>query len=128
MTRRILLRLCAGAFLIAGVAAAGPSVLAGVSGGLWEVTGQGAPVRLCVDDPLRLAIYEHRDAACTRRLIRGDSQSAVVSYSCSGGAFGHSEVSVITPRSLHIATQGISGGEPYSYALDARHVGDCPSH
>lgn len=128
MTRRILLRFGAGAFLMAGLAGAAPSVLAGVSGGLWEVTGQGAPVRLCVADPLRLAVYEHRNASCTRNVIRGDGQSAVVSYSCSAGAFGHSQISVITPRSLHIDTQGISGGEPYSYALDARRVGDCPSH
>lgn len=128
MTRHILLRCGAGALPFACLAAATPSVLPGVGGGLWEVAGQGTPVRLCVTDPLMLAAYEHRNANCTRSVIRSDGQNAVVSYSCSGGGFGHSEVSVITPRSLHIDTQGISGGEPYQYALDARRVGDCSRH
>lgn len=128
MTRAILQRSCAGVLLLAGLAAASPSVLAGVNGGLWEVSGHGDPVRLCVADPLVLAAYEHRNASCSRKVIRSNGETAVVSYSCSGGGFGHSEISVLTPRSLHIDTQGISGGEPYQYPLDAHRVGDCPHH
>ena len=128
MTRQFLLRTGAGALFLVGLAAAAPSVLAGVNGGLWEVSGQGAPVRLCLADPLLLAAYEHRSTRCTRSVIRSDGQSAVVSYSCSGGGFGHSELSVLTPRSLQIDTQGILGGEPYNYVLDARRLGDCPRH
>ena len=128
MTRSILQRSCAGALLLAGLAAASPPIVAGVSAGLWEVSGHGAPVRVCVADPLELAAYEHRNTSCTRKVIRSDGQTAVISYSCSGGGFGQSEVSIITPRSLHIATQGISGGEPYQYLLDAHRIGDCPHH
>ncbi|HEU5067869.1 MAG TPA: hypothetical protein VFT61_06765 [Sphingomicrobium sp.] len=128
MTRWILLRAGACALSLVGLAAAAPSLLAGVAGGLWEVTGQGRPVRLCVADPLVLAAYEHRSVNCTRSVIRRDGQSAVVSYSCSGGGFGQSQLSVLTPRSLQIDTQGILGGEPYHYVLDARRVGDCPPH
>jgi len=128
MTRWIVLLACGSALLCAGLAAAAPSLLAGVAGGLWEVTGQGRPVRLCIADPLVLAAYEHRSASCTRSLIRTDGQSAVVSYSCSGGGFGQSQLSVLTPRSLQIDTQGILGGEPYHYVLDARRVADCSPH
>jgi hypothetical protein len=32
---------------------------------------------------------------------------------------------VLTPRSLRIATQGISGGLPFNYVLQARRVDDC---
>jgi hypothetical protein len=92
------------------------------------VSGQGAPVRLCVADPLLLAAYEHHSMRCTHSVIRSDGQSAVVSYSCSGGGFGQSQLSLLTPRSLQIDTQGIMGGEPYHYVLDARRVGDCPRH
>jgi len=128
VTRQFLLRACAGALFLAGLATAAPSVLAVVTGGLWEVSGQGAPVRLCVADPLILAAYEHRSTRCARAVIRSDAQSAVISYSCSGGGFGHSELSVLTPRSLQIDTQGILGGEPYNYVLNARRLGDCPRH
>ena len=110
-----------------GLMAAAPAVLAGVNGGLWEVTGHSAPVRLCVGDPLVLAAYEHRSTNCTRSVIRSTGDSAVVSYSCSGG-FGQSEISVLTPRSLQIDTQGILAGEPYHYVLNARRLGDCPRH
>lgn len=128
MTRSVLLRCCAGAAFLVGLAAAGPAVLNGVSGGLWEVSGHGAPARLCVADPLVLAAYEHRKSSCSRTVIRSDGESAVVSYTCSGGGFGQSNISVVTPRSLNIATQGISGGEPYKYMLVARRLGDCSSH
>jgi len=128
VTRQFLLRACVGALLFAGLTAARPSVLAGVDGGLWEVTGQGPPARICIGDPLVLAVYEHRSSSCTRSVLRNDGQSAVVSYSCSGGGFGQSQLSLLTPRSLEIDTQGILGGEPYHYVLAARRVGDCPRH
>lgn len=127
MTRQFLLRSCVGVLLF-GLTAAAPSVLAGVDGGLWEITGQGPPARLCIGDPLLLAVYEHRSSSCRRSVLRSDGQSAVVSYSCSGGGFGQSQLSLLTPRSLQIDTQGILGGEPYHYVLDARRLGDCPRH
>jgi hypothetical protein len=127
VTCQFLLRACAGALFFAGLAAAAPSVLAGVDGGLWEVSGRGTRVRLCVADPLLLAVYEHRSSSCARSVIRSDGQSAVVSYRCSGG-FGQSQISVLTPRSLQIETEGILGDDPYHYVLDARRVGDCSRH
>jgi hypothetical protein len=51
-----------------------------------------------------------------------------IEYSCGGAGFGHSEVTVITPRSLRIATQGISDGLPFNYVLQARRVDDCPKN
>jgi hypothetical protein len=32
---------------------------------------------------------------------------------------------LITPRSIRIETQGISGDLPFNYVLQARRVGDC---
>jgi len=110
-------------------AAANAPVLAGVSGGIWEVSGNKAPpTRVCAADPLQLASYEHRGTTCSRTLVRGSAASAIVTYSCSNGGFGQSTISLITPRSLHIETQGISGGAPYNYTLEAHRVGDCVHH
>jgi hypothetical protein len=73
-----------------------------------------------------LARFEHRSKSCSSRVIKDAGTSALVEYSCGGAGFGHSEIDVITPRSLRIATQGISDGLPFNYVLQARRVDDCP--
>ena len=126
MRRRLILAL--GLMVPAAAAAAVPSALARVAGGLWEISGvPGAqvPIRQCVTDVLALAQYEHRGKACSRSIIHDDASSTKVSYQCGGAGFGESELDVITPRSLRIATQGISDQLPFSYVLQARRVGDC---
>lgn len=123
-----LLPLAALALASLAVAADAP-VLAGVTGGTWEVSGTKAPAaRVCVASPLQLASYEHRDVTCSRTLVRGAPDLAVVTYSCSNGGFGRSTISLVTPRSLHVETQGISAGVPYKYAFEARRIGDCEHH
>jgi hypothetical protein len=107
-----------------------PPVLAG-SGGLWEVsrsaTGANAE-RQCVPQAAALAQWEHRRAQCTRVVVSGTATEAVIHYTCTGAGFGQSRMKVITPRTLRIETQGISGGFPFNYVLHARRVGDCPRH
>ena len=56
----------------------------------------------------------------------GNGSSTAIDYSCGGAGFGHSEITVLTPRSLRIETQGISDGLPFNYVLQARRVDDCP--
>jgi hypothetical protein len=109
-------------------AAARPSILAQTSHGLWEISGDPAsaePQRLCLADPALLAQFEHRKAACTRVVIREQGSSAEVQYTCPGGGFGQSNVTLLTPRSLRIHTQGISQDAPFNYVLQARRLGPC---
>jgi hypothetical protein len=98
------------------------------SGGLWEVshsaTGASAE-KSCVPQAAVLAQWEHRRAQCTRVVISATATDAVIHYTCPGGGFGHSQVHVITPRSLRIQTQGISDGYPFNYVLHARRIGNC---
>jgi hypothetical protein len=112
----------------AALAAAQPSALAQVSGGLWEVRGvpgASGPLRQCVADVLALAQFEHRGRSCKRRVTSDGASSTVIDYTCGGAGFGHSDVSVITPRSLRIATQGISQQLPFNYVIQAHRIGDC---
>lgn len=108
-------------------AAALPPVIAG-SGGLWEVsrsaTGTNAE-RRCVRSASALAQWEHRSARCNSTVLSSSASESVISYTCRGGGFGRSHIRVITPRTLRIETQGISGGYPFAYVLHARRVGDC---
>jgi hypothetical protein len=111
------------------IGAAQPPVLAKVSGGLWElegVPGSKAPARECIADVAMLAQYEHRGKACTRSMVDERGDETVIQYSCGGAGFGRTEVELITPRSLRIDTQGISGGAPFRYVIQAHRLGDCP--
>jgi hypothetical protein len=110
------------------VGAAQPSALAKVAAGMWEVTGAPgtqAPVRQCFTDVLRLAQFEHRTRNCSRTVLSDRDSSAIISYSCGPSDFGHSEIDVVTPRSLRIATQGISDQLPFNYVIQAHRIGDC---
>ena len=97
--------------------------------GLWEISGAPGtklPVRQCVSEVGALARFEHRGKACTAKFLKNAGSSASVEYNCGAAGFGHSDIDVITPRSLRISTQGISDGLPFNYVLQARRVDDCP--
>ena len=109
-------------------AASLPRALAPAQGGLWEVsrsaTGHAA-TRICVATPDLLAQFEHRQNRCTRTVVSDSGTQTLISYNCAGGGFGQSKMTLITPRTLRIDTQGISENLPFHYQLHARRVGDC---
>lgn len=105
-----------------------PRALAPTSGGLWEISGipgSARAVRQCVADTVALARIEHRGQICTQVMIEDQDATTVIHYTCPRGGFGRSEMTVITPRSLRVATQGISDGLPFNFVAQARRVGDC---
>jgi hypothetical protein len=124
---------------LAGIAAAAvltlgaaqrPVALLSASPGLWEVSGvpsSRGPLRECLADLAVLAQLEHRGQRCNRFVVHDNSTSTVIHYSCTGGGFGQSKLTVITPRSLRIETQGISNNLPFNYVIQAHRIGDCPA-
>ena len=125
-TLAFILACCAAPFLLA---AGQPAALSQSQPGLWEISGApgtNAPIRQCVTDIIALARFEHRAKACNAKILKDRGTMTAIDYSCGGSGFGHSEIDVITPRSLRISTQGISDGLPFNYVLQARRVDDCP--
>lgn len=112
------------------VAGAAPRALAPAQGGLWDISptadGHNA-TRLCLPDPVMLAQWEQRTGNCTRVIVSDSGTSATVHYTCADGGFGNSELTLITPRTIRVDTQGISRGYPFHYQLHARRVGNCPA-
>lgn len=109
-------------------AATVPRALAPAMGGLWEVSRNAAghnPTRICVASPDLLAQFEHRQQRCTRTVVSDRGSETLISYNCPGGGFGQSKMTLITPRTLRIETQGIAQNLPFHYQLHARRVGDC---
>jgi hypothetical protein len=118
---------CLGAAV--ALAGASASVFSTAEPGLWEITRSGSqPLRLCVANAAVLTQFEHRNARCSRNVIRDNGSAATVHYDCPGGDFGQSDVRLVTPRSLSIQTQGISANAPFKYTLTARRIGDCATH
>lgn len=109
-------------------AASSPTLLERLSSGLWEVSRSASgtrAVRLCLPDPAILAQYEHRRSSCTRVVISDERDGAVIHYTCTGSGFGRTRITMLTPRSMRLETQGISSGVPFAYTLHARLVGPC---
>lgn len=103
-----------------------PQALRG--GGLWEVSTKASGLggaRHCLADAAILTQWEHRQMQCTRVVLTGGRDRSEVQYTCPAGGFGNSRARVITPRSVRIQTQGISGGLPFAYTLHARRIGPC---
>ena len=122
------LRIGAIATAVVLIAATQLPTLAQTVPGLLEISGVPGtklPVRQCVADVASLARFEHRGKACTAKILKNAGSSASIEYSCGTAGFGHSDIDVITPRSLRISTQGISDGLPFNYVLQARRVDEC---
>jgi len=121
-------RLLAGLAATMTLAAGVPTALAPALPGMWEVgrsaTGADAQ-RLCVGEILVLSQWEHRGGRCTRVILGDGGDKTLVHYTCADGGFGRSEVTLVTPRTLRIVTQGISRDGPFAYTLHARRVGNC---
>ena len=116
---------------VVGLATAGaaPRALAPASGGWWQVADspKGVPHHsLCLADPVLLGQWEHRGGRCSRTILSDSGNKTVISYTCADGGFGRSELSLLTPRTIRVATQGISADGPFNYVLHARRAGNCP--
>ena len=44
----------------------------------------------------------------------------MIDYTCAGGGFGQSKITVLTPRSVRIETQGIADHAPFNYVVQAQ--------
>ena len=97
------------------------------TGGLWEVSARQRRPIATIASRTRSCSPSTSICGrnCTRDVIRNQRAAAEIHYTCSGGAFGQSNVELLTPRSLRIETQGISDNAPFHYVLQARRIGNC---
>jgi hypothetical protein len=127
--RRLKLGVAAALIAASGIAAAGPHALDAASGGAWQVSHDArgtAPQTKCLAEPVLLGQWEHRTQKCERTILSDEGARTTIDYRCPDGGFGHSEITLLTPRTMRVATQGISAGAPFNYVIHARRVGNCP--
>ena len=112
-------------------AARSPEAVTPATPGLWEISGfptAGTAARQCLANTATLARLEHRGQNCTERVISHTPTSKLIHYTCANGGYGQTKLTMLTPRSLRIETQGISAGYPFNYVIQARRVANCDAH
>jgi hypothetical protein len=117
--------------LLIGATSAQPRALAGVEPGLWEVSRSATgrdPKAMCLRDLQELAAVGHPGERCTRTVLSDQPGELLLDLSCPRDEFARSQISVITPRSVKVETQGIHGGAPFAITLYARRKGPCPQN
>jgi hypothetical protein len=117
--------------LVLLAAARGPDAMTLPAPGLWELTGPPdarIAARQCLANTEALARLEHRSQNCRETVITQTASSTLIHYTCASGGYGQTKITLLTPRSLRIETQGISQNYPFNYKIQARRVGDCPAH
>lgn len=98
--------------------------------GRWElrVREEGAGVqRLCLSDARRLIQLRHPAANCDRLVVDDDATQVTVQYTCRGQGYGRTHIRRESSRLVQIDSQGIADGLPFSFAAEARRVGECTS-
>lgn len=132
MTGKVILGALAAATvgLMAGAAlAAGPTALAGLQKGRWnlnEIGVQDVGRNLCVTNPDQFIQLYHPGMACTRYVIGSAPDQLTIHYTCQGNGYGRTTVSVESPQLIKVDTQGIGpDGQPFDKSYEGRRTGVC---
>jgi hypothetical protein len=98
--------------------------------GRWELRvrdSDGAVQSVCLPDAQRLIQLRHPGVACERLTVEDAASAVTVQYTCRGHGYGRTQIRRETSRLVQIQTQGIADGRPFSFAAEARKVGECPA-
>ena len=96
--------------------------------GRWELRFRDeamAARTICLGDARRLIQLRHPAASCERLIVADDATQITVQYTCRGQGYGRTHIRRETNRLVQIDSQGIADGLPFSFAAEARRVGDC---
>lgn len=89
------------------------------------VGSPAAPRLVCVADAAMLIQLQHPGIPCSQIVVADTADTTTVNYICAGGGHGRTAVTITTPRSFDLQTQGISGGAPFDIDYQGRRVGAC---
>lgn len=103
------------------------AMLGQLEAGRWELRMRdtGSVERLCLPDARRLIQLRHPADSCERLVVNDEASEVTVQYTCRGRGYGRTHIRRETNRLVQIDSQGIADGLPFSFAAEARKVGDC---
>ena len=119
------------AALLAAIPLAGHAaelgMLDSLTKGAWSlrIRDNGAEQRICLRDGRELIQIRHKDAGCSRFVVRDDASEVVVQYTCRGNGYGRTSIRRESNGLVQVQSQGIIDGTPFSISGEARHSGSC---
>ena len=128
------IHLAAAALLTLGVAPAGaamPNLLDTLERGLWQLRAPGGGAstagisRICLGNPKMLTQIRHGDSDCQQYVVKSTADTLTVSYSCKGEGQGITTIRKESGKIVHIHSQGIRNGSPFSFSVEGRLAGSC---
>lgn len=96
--------------------------------GQWLVRERGEKSggrSLCLRDASGFFQMRHPGAQCSRFVVDNEATRATVHYTCPGAGHGRTTLTVETPHSITVETQGIAAGLPFQDEYQIRRVGGC---
>ncbi|MEM6856807.1 MAG: hypothetical protein AAF559_02975 [Pseudomonadota bacterium] len=103
------------------------AMLSGLSKGEWTVKYRGnSPERkICVETGKELIQLEHDATDCSRYVVEDGVSKVTVQYTCRGKGYGRTDIRRESAQLVQIESQGISSGQPFRLAAEARRTGPC---
>jgi hypothetical protein len=110
-----------------GVHAAELGMLDSLTKGAWNLRLRdgGAEQRICLRDGRELIQLRHKQAGCSRFVVRDDADEVVVQYTCRGNGYGRTSIRREANGLVQVESQGIIDGAPFAISGEARHSGAC---
>ncbi|WP_213981245.1 DUF3617 family protein [Sphingomonas sp. dw_22] len=129
-SRRIARPVMAGALLLMGAAGAyaqrePATPLSGLERGQWQLKSEDGERKLCLTNPAMLLQVVHGAAQCEHFVVEQTQRSITIRYTCPGHGHGRTTVGVETARLVHVDTQGVLDGAPFSEDYEGRRIGTC---
>jgi hypothetical protein len=90
-----------------------------------RIRDDGTEQRICVRDGRELIQLRHRQAGCSRFVVRDDADEVVGQYTCRGNGYGRTSIRREGSGLVQVQSQGIIDGAPFSISGEARHNGAC---
>jgi len=120
--------LVGGATMAAAPQAASSTALSRLETGRYELKEVGSlaePRVVCLADAAMLIQLQQPGTQCSRLVVADGADSTTINYTCVGGGHGRTVVTITTPRSFDLQTQGITSGAPFDMDYQGRRIGAC---
>ena len=102
-------------------------MLDGLAKGTWNlrIRDDGSEQRITETAVAERQAHRHKQAGCSRFVVRDEANEVVVQYTCRGNGYGRTSIRREGNGLVQVQSQGVIDGAPFSISGEARHNGAC---